>query len=81
MCVCVCVCARARVCVFTGQMKILQFQYMLCSTHAAAEVEFERTTYSVDEDAGFATLTVVSDIPAPVEFSVQVSFTDGTATC
>ena len=54
---------------------------MLYLTHAAAEVEFERTSYSVDEDAGFATLTVVSDIPAPVEFSVQVSFTDGTATC
>ena len=43
-------------------------------------VEFNQTRYSVDEDAGDAFITVVSDIPAPVEFSVQVSFTDGTAT-
>ena len=44
------------------------------------KVEFNQTSYFVDEDAGFAYITVVSDIPAPVNFSVQVLFTDGNAT-
>ena len=43
-------------------------------------VEFNQTSYSVDEDAGFACITVVSDIPAPANFCVNVSFIDGTAT-
>ena len=43
-------------------------------------VEFNQTRYSVCEDARFASITVESDIPAPVNFSVQVSFTDRTAT-
>ena len=43
-------------------------------------VEFNQTSYFVDEDAGFAYLTLVSDIPAPANFCDPVLFTDGTAT-
>ena len=43
-------------------------------------VEFNQTSYCVDEDAGFACITVVLDMPAPANFSVEVSFTDGNAT-
>ena len=43
-------------------------------------VEFSQTRYSVDEDAGFASITLETDIPAPANFCVNVSFTDRTAT-
>ena len=48
--------------------------------NSVVKVEFNQTSYSVDEDAGFACITLVSDIPAPANFCVNVSFTDGTAT-
>ena len=55
------------------------FNVFFLACNSVVEVEFNQTRYSVDEDAGFAYITVVSDTPAPAEFSVNVSFTDGTA--
>ena len=56
------------------------FNVFFHACNSVVVVEFNQTSYSVDEDAGFAYITVVSDIPAPANFSVEVSFTDGTAT-
>ena len=45
-------------------------------------VEFERSAYSFNEDVGDGILTLVADKPAPAGgYSVEVSFTDGTAGC
>ena len=54
--------------------------YFFHACNSVVVVEFNQTRYSVCEDAGFASITIVSDIPAPVNFSVQVLFTDRTAT-
>ena len=43
-------------------------------------VMFEQTTYSVDEDDGPARLVLILSNPSSVEFTVQVTNTDGTAT-
>ena len=53
--------------------------FLILFCNSVVVVEFNQTRYFVDEDAGFAFITLVSDIPAPVNFNVQVSFTDGTA--
>ena len=56
------------------------FNVFFLACNSVVVVEFNQTSYSVDEDAGFVNITLVSNIPAPVDFIVNVLFTDGTAT-
>ena len=45
-------------------------------------VQFGAIRYTVDEDAGTAELELVASAPAPAGgYSVDVSFTDGSAGC
>ncbi len=46
----------------------------------AVFVSFERSTYSVDEDAGSAQPVLVLSNPSSLEFNVTVTNTDGSAT-
>ena len=46
----------------------------------AITVMFEQSTYSVDEDSGPAQSVLVLSNPSSMEFTVQVTNTDGSAT-
>ena len=46
----------------------------------AITVMFSNTTYSVNESAGPKRLVLVLSNPAPMEFTVRVTNTDGSAT-
>ena len=46
----------------------------------AITVMFEQSTYSVDEDSGPAQPVLVLSNPSSMEFTVQVTNTDGSAT-
>ena len=48
--------------------------------NTVAEVQFEKIRYSVEEGDEFAPLTLESSVEAPSDFTVQVSFIDGSAT-